>query len=244
MDGGGPSTGSFLEGAGNSLVKAFGNEVANPPGDDLAGCYPGDRAGGRARRLGANRRTRTTCLQFLILPAVHRLLYTAAGVVHNCNTMARLYRLVCVILMRRFSDRLFGREVPTTSDSPMLSRANLRFRLAICLLSVSALISGCAGGYYVDPAGYVTNRSATSKRIVASERGSAQAVQRSRTRSVEAARPKAPDTVETVATTGRGDELRPWPKRGTPELEKLQAEEAERERRIEQLLRRGVCTGC
>jgi hypothetical protein len=40
--------------------------------------------------LGANRRTLTTCLQFLILPAVHRLLYTAAGVVHNCNTMARL----------------------------------------------------------------------------------------------------------------------------------------------------------
>ena len=90
MDGGGPSTGSFLEGAGNSLVKAFSNEVANPPGDDLAGCYPGDRAGGPARRLGANRRTLTTCLQFLILPVVHMLLYTAAGVVHNCNTMARL----------------------------------------------------------------------------------------------------------------------------------------------------------
>ena len=81
MDGDGPSTGSFLAGAGNCLVKALGNEVANPTGYDLAGCYPGDCAGGRARCLGANRQTRTTCLQFLIFPAVHKLLYRAATIV-------------------------------------------------------------------------------------------------------------------------------------------------------------------
>ena len=133
--------------------------------------------------------------------------------------------------------------VPAVSDSPNLSRANLRLRIAICLVGVSPFVSGCAGGYYVDPADYVANRPVTATRIgiVASERDSAPPVQRSRTRLVEAARPKA---MGTAGTTSRGDELRPWPKRGTPELEKLQAEEAERERRIEQLLRRGVCTGC
>ena len=151
------------------------------------------------------------------------------------------------MLMRCFSDRFFGRDmVPAVSDSPNLSRANLRLRIAICLIGVSPFVSGCAGGYYVDPADYLTNRPVTAKRIVASgivasERDSAQPVRRSRTSSVEAARPKA---MGTAGTTSRGDELRPWPKRGTPELEKLQAEEAERERRIEHLLRRGVCKGC
>ena len=36
--------------------------------------------------------------------------------------------------------------------------------------------------------------------------------------------------------------MKPWPKRGTPELEKLQAEEAERNRKIEELLRTGTLT--
>ena len=136
--------------------------------------------------------------------------------------------------------------VPTVSDSPILSRANLRYGIArcgvaICLLGVSAVVSGCAGGYYVDPADYVTNRPVRAQRIVASERDSALAVQRSRTRLVEAARPKA---LGTAGTTGRGNELRPWPKRGTAEWDQLQAEEAAREQRIERILRNGVCKGC
>ena len=58
------------------------------------------------------------------------------------------------------------------------------------------------------------------------------------------------DVVESVGTVGRANgtvdgprHMRPWPKRGTPEFEQLQAEEAEREARIRDAIR-SICRGC
>jgi hypothetical protein len=58
------------------------------------------------------------------------------------------------------------------------------------------------------------------------------------------------DVMESVGTVGRATgavdgprHLRPWPKRGTPEFEQLQAEEAEREARIRDAIR-SICRGC
>ena len=47
----------------------------------------------------------------------------------------------------------------------------------------------------------------------------------------------------TTATIGRTREIRPWPKVGTPEWHQLQAEEAERERRILEAVN-SICRGC
>jgi hypothetical protein len=58
------------------------------------------------------------------------------------------------------------------------------------------------------------------------------------------------DVVESTGTVGRAtgtvdgpSHMRPWPKRGTPEFEQLQAEEAEREARIRDAIR-SICRGC
>jgi len=129
--------------------------------------------------------------------------------------------------------------MPTATDSSTLSRTIMRYGIAICWLGVSTVISGCSGGYYVDPAAFTAKRPAASQRFDGSERVSAQAVRR-RVQPVSA-RSNSP---EITGTTGRGDEVRPWPNRGTPEWDKLKAEDTDRERRIEQLLRTGVCRGC
>ena len=58
------------------------------------------------------------------------------------------------------------------------------------------------------------------------------------------------DELESVGTVGRSirpvDEpkhMRPWPKRGTPEFEQLQAEEIEQENRVKAAIR-NICRGC
>ena len=111
----------------------------------------------------------------------------------------------------------------------------------ICLLGMSAVISGCSFGYYVDPADYLDKQPTTLERVALADRAPAGTARRTE------AQPVATAPSGSSATTGRpvrGDTMRPWPKRGTPELEKLQAEEAERNRKIEELLRTGVCRGC
>jgi hypothetical protein len=114
----------------------------------------------------------------------------------------------------------------------------MRHGLIIFLFGLSAAISGCSNGYTVDPAQYRTQRLAVSERPVQS----APTARRSQGRPVDVA--GAADS-EIVGTTGRSnDEMRPWPKRDTPEWKRLQAEEAERERRIGEMLRSGVCRAC
>ena len=58
------------------------------------------------------------------------------------------------------------------------------------------------------------------------------------------------EVVQSVEAAGRGREtndglkdIRPWPKRGTPEFEKLQAEEVEQENRVKAAIQ-SICRGC
>jgi len=58
------------------------------------------------------------------------------------------------------------------------------------------------------------------------------------------------DVIESAGTVGLATgavdaprHMRPWPKRGTPEFEQLQAEEAEREARVKEAIR-SICRGC
>jgi len=46
-----------------------------------------------------------------------------------------------------------------------------------------------------------------------------------------------------TGSVGRPSDIRPWPKRGTPEWNELQAEEIAREQRIKEVLS-SVCRGC
>jgi hypothetical protein len=61
-----------------------------------------------------------------------------------------------------------------------------------------------------------------------------------------AATQRAQPTALTDDITGsiaRSNDIRPWPKRGTPEFEQLQAEELAREQRIKEVLS-SICRGC
>jgi hypothetical protein len=46
-----------------------------------------------------------------------------------------------------------------------------------------------------------------------------------------------------TASIARPNDIRPWPKRGTPEWSKLQAEELAREQRIKEVMS-SICRGC
>jgi hypothetical protein len=71
-----------------------------------------------------------------------------------------------------------------------------------------------------------------------------------RSQEVPSAKSAASSDMKSVGTVGRGTGtvdgpkyMRPWPKRGTPEFEQLQAEEAEREARIRDAIH-SICRGC
>jgi hypothetical protein len=51
------------------------------------------------------------------------------------------------------------------------------------------------------------------------------------------------DSGEVTSSIGRSGDIRPWPKRGTPEWDQLQAEEIAREQRIKDVLS-SICRGC
>ena len=46
-----------------------------------------------------------------------------------------------------------------------------------------------------------------------------------------------------TGSIARSNDIRPWPKRGTPEFEQLQADELAREQRIKEVLS-SICRGC
>src|SRR5262245_51304639 len=115
----------------------------------------------------------------------------------------------------------------------------MRIALVIILLGTVPVISGCSRVYYVDVADFRAGRPVMADRAVAPERTPAQVVRRSRAEPVATARQ---DDSEITGTIGSSNsEVAPWPKRGTPEFNRLQAEEAARDRRIDQMLRNGIC---
>jgi len=50
-------------------------------------------------------------------------------------------------------------------------------------------------------------------------------------------------TDDITGSIARSNDIRPWPKRGTPEFDQLQAEELAREQRIKEVLS-SICRGC
>ena len=50
-------------------------------------------------------------------------------------------------------------------------------------------------------------------------------------------------TDDITGSIARSNDIRPWPKRGTPESDQLQAEELAREQRIKEVLS-SICRGC
>ena len=117
----------------------------------------------------------------------------------------------------------------------------MRYALAICLFGIIPVISGCAGGYYVDPADVRARQLASAGRVSGPERTAVRVVSRSRAQPGSSA---SQNDIDVTGATGRSDEAKPWPKRGTPEANRLQAEEAARDRRIGEMLRNGICRGC
>jgi len=51
------------------------------------------------------------------------------------------------------------------------------------------------------------------------------------------------DAGDITGSIARSKDIRPWPKRGTPEFDQLQAEELAREQRIKEVLG-SICRGC
>jgi len=51
------------------------------------------------------------------------------------------------------------------------------------------------------------------------------------------------DAGDTTGSIDRSNATKPWPKRGTPEFDQLQAEELAREQRIKEVLS-SICRGC
>jgi hypothetical protein len=119
---------------------------------------------------------------------------------------------------------------------------------------VHLVLSGCSHREQVDLAQWRDYRSTAgattgeeSSRPVKARANSAQA------RSPQTMISRATDAraeVEPVGTVGRSTgtvdapkHMRPWPKRGTPEYEQLQAEEIEQENRIKAAIE-SICRGC
>jgi hypothetical protein len=117
----------------------------------------------------------------------------------------------------------------------------IRSATALCLVAAAAVIlSGCSNGHYVNLDEYRGKRVAT---VV--EQRSVHAGPRLRPRAVTTATatPAEPETTGSIGTVGRTRDIAPWPRRGTPEWDRLQAEEREREKRIEQVMH-SICRGC
>jgi hypothetical protein len=120
-----------------------------------------------------------------------------------------------------------------------------------CLAAIGANLAACSGGYTVDLAELrsrhptVVNASAGPSADVHRRRGHRDVP----TATVEPAA-GVPSSSASAATVGhRGEDkqwlnaAKPWPSRGTPEWDQMQADEAERERKTEQAMR-SICRGC
>src|SRR6266705_2495174 len=106
----------------------------------------------------------------------------------------------------------------------------IRFRTVLLLIGMGASLGGCASKHEavraeVQPLQQVTHDVS---------RDPAAATQRAQPASL---------TDDITGSIARSNDIRPWPKRGTPEFDQLQAEELAREQRIKEALR-SICRGC
>src|SRR5262247_2673048 len=122
----------------------------------------------------------------------------------------------------------------------MMGRETIMFRLTstVWLLLANAVLVGCSNWHHVDLAQLRQQRLAAeedrSHRTTRSSRPQQEAVTRA---------PVIPDDPASTGSIGPPRDIKPWPKVGTPEWHQLQAEEAERERRVQEAIQ-SICQGC
>src|SRR5262245_37091899 len=95
---------------------------------------------------------------------------------------------------------------------------------AAALLAIGVVASACSNGYYVNLAEFRQRHATVVQQQRPAKRLPAHTV------------PATVSESQGKTTAATGNELKPWPKRGTPEAEQLEAEEIEREQRINQLI--------
>jgi len=110
----------------------------------------------------------------------------------------------------------------------------MRLLVPIGLTFAGLLASGCSGGYYVDAAQYRQARVATADDPTRRTRVVSSGV---RTRTARTT------ITQNDGTVGEADQIRPWPRRGTPEWERTLAQEAQREKRVKDAIN-SICRGC
>jgi len=114
----------------------------------------------------------------------------------------------------------------------------IRLTVTIGFALASSILAGCSNRHVIDLAELREHRLAARDDLSEPRKTSPPQQQRM-------VSPPAGSTGDpaTTATIGRTREIRPWPKVGTPEWHQLQAEEAERERRITEAVN-SICRGC
>src|SRR5262245_4852857 len=124
----------------------------------------------------------------------------------------------------------------------------VRFCVPAGLMLAHLVLVGCSSRQHVDLSQWREYRPTTAEELPQPVKESAPQV-RSRQAMISHAT-DAHAEVESVGTVGRATgtidgpkHLRPWPKRGTPEFEQLQAEEIEQENRARAAIQ-SICRGC
>jgi hypothetical protein len=126
----------------------------------------------------------------------------------------------------------------------------VRFCVLAGLMLAQPVLSGCANRHQVDLTQWRDYHATTAEELPRPVKTPAKP---SQARSPQATVSRATDghaEVESVGTVGQATgtndgpkHLRPWPKRGTPEFEQLQAEEIEQENRVKAAIG-SICRGC
>jgi len=120
----------------------------------------------------------------------------------------------------------------------------VRFCVPAAMMVAHLVLSGCSYRQQVDLAQWREYRNATGtttaeelSRPPKTRANSAQA------RSSQAMISRASDPRNEVDSVGTPKHMRPWPDRGTPEFEQLQAEEIQQENRVKAAIH-NICRGC
>src|SRR5262245_14178978 len=132
----------------------------------------------------------------------------------------------------------------------MMGGTMVRFCVLAGLMLAHLALSACSNRQQLDLTQWREYRPTTAEELSRPVKASANPPQ---VRSRQAMISRATDAeaeVESVGTVGRGTgtidgpkHLRPWPKRGTPEYERLQAEEIEQENKVRAAIQ-SICRGC
>ena len=114
----------------------------------------------------------------------------------------------------------------------------IRFGTVLALIGISAILCGCSSRH--DAVRTELLQQPPIKDDAAAEGAVA------RRRIEPAARNDSGDVTSSIGRAGEirpSSDIKPWPKRGTPEWDQLQAEEIAREQRIKEVLS-SICRGC